>query len=123
MQNKSNTAVSVFHISMDDEKLGIKPQVLVSMYQWLDSRARQIAPENVRSEIQIMQDGRVKTRFNITVSDRMTPHLVAAIQQKLENESSIGLRTYFQNLQQQLLVQLFDSQEKTGSNKNPYLTF
>lgn len=99
---------AIFHVSMDDDgKLGLKPEVLTGMYQWIDSRAKELAPENLRSQLRITQDGRVKTKYNIAVSDSMTPHLVAAIQQKLEGNSSIGLRTYFQKLQEQLMAQMF----------------
>lgn len=98
---------STYHVTMDDEKLGVKPEVLVGMYTAIDSKARQLAPQEIRNELVISQDGRIKSRFYIRVSDRMAPHLIAAIQQQADSESGIGMKSYFYRLQEQVMSQMF----------------
>lgn len=99
--------ISTYHVTMDDDKLGVKPEVLVGMYTAIDAKARQLAPQEIRNELVITQDGRIKSRFYIRVSDRMAPHLIAAIQQQADSESGIGMRSYFYRLQEQIMSQMF----------------
>ena len=42
MQNQQ-----VYHVTMDDDKLGLKPEVLAGMYASIDANARQLAPQEV----------------------------------------------------------------------------
>jgi len=99
--------ISTYHVTMDDDKIGVKPETLVGMYTAIDAKARQMAPQDVRRELIISQDGRIKTRFYIQVSNRMAPHLIAAIQQQAESESGIGMKSYFYKLQEQVMSQMF----------------
>lgn len=99
--------ISTYHVTMDDDKLGVKPEALVGMYAAIDAKARQMAPQDVRRELIISQDGRIKTRFYIQVSNRMAPHFIAAIQQQAESESWIGMKSYFYKLQEQVMSQMF----------------
>jgi hypothetical protein len=92
---------------MDDDKLGVKPEVLVGMYKAIDSKARQLAPQEIKNELAISHDGRIKTKFYIRVSDRMAPHLIAAVQQQAESETGIGIKSYFYKLQEQIMSQMF----------------
>ena len=107
MMQNSPPVVSTYHITMDDDKLGIKPDLLVGMYSAIDGKAKQMAPQNVRGELAISQDGKIKTKFYITVSNRMAPFLITAVQQHTDSEYGIGLRTYFQKLQEQVMAQMF----------------
>ncbi|AFU58363.1 hypothetical protein Ngar_c14270 [Candidatus Nitrososphaera gargensis Ga9.2] len=103
-----NQGISTYHVTMDDsDKLGVKPEVLVSMYTAIDAKARQLAPQDFKRELVISQDGRIKSRFYIRVSNRMAPHLIAAIQQQADSESGIGMKSYFYKLQEQLMSQMF----------------
>lgn len=108
--------VSTYHVTMDDDKLELKPDFLVKMYTAIDSKARQLAPQNVRNELAISQDGRIKTKFYITVSNRMAPHFINAVQQQINIESGIGLRSYLVKLQEQVMSQLFGAQEQGAIN-------
>lgn len=99
--------ISTYHVTMDDDKIGVKPETIVGMYTDIDAKARQMAPQDVRRELIISQDGRIKTRFYIQVSNRMAPHLIAAIQQQAESESGIGMKSYFYKLQEQVMSQMF----------------
>jgi hypothetical protein len=92
---------------MEDDRLGVKPEALVGMYKAVDARARQLAPQEIRNELVISQDGRIKTRFYVQVSDRMAPHLIAAIQQQADSETGIGMKSYFYKLQEQIMTQMF----------------
>jgi hypothetical protein len=113
MQN--SPVVSTYHITMDDDKLGIKPDFLVGMYSAIDEKAKQLAPQNVRGELVISQDGKIKTRFYIAVSNRMAPFLITAVQQHTDSEYGIGLRTYFHKLQEQVMAQMFGNEGQTSS--------
>jgi hypothetical protein len=104
---KQQRVSSTYHVTMDDDKLGIKPEVLVGMYNVIDSKARQLAPEETRSELAISQDGRNKTKFYVAVSSRMAPYFIAAIQQHVDSDYGIGLRSYFHKLQEQIMSQMF----------------
>jgi hypothetical protein len=99
--------ISTYHVTMDDDKLGVKPEVLVGMYTAIDAKARQLAPQEVKNELVISQDGKIKSRFYIRVSDKMAPHLIAAIQQQADSESGIGMRSYFYRLQEQIMSKMF----------------
>jgi hypothetical protein len=104
--------MSTYHITMDDERIEVKPEVLVGMYSSIDIKARQLAPQNVKRELIISQDGRIKNRFHLQVSNRMAPHLISAIQQHVDSESGIGVKSYFYKLQEQIMAQLLGPQEQ-----------
>jgi hypothetical protein len=102
MQNQE-----IYHVIMDDDKLGLKPEVLASMYSSIDAGARQLAPQDVKRELAISQDGRIKTMFHIQVSSRMAPHLIAAIQQQADAQQGMALKSYFYKLQERVMAQMF----------------
>jgi len=116
LQMMQSEKVSTYHVTVDDDKLGVKPEFLVSMYAAMDSKARQIAPENVKNELAISQDGRIKTKFYIVVSSRMAPHLINAIQQQINAQQGQGLRSYLSKLQEQVMSQMFGPQEQGSIN-------
>lgn len=99
--------ISTYHVTMDDDKLGVKPEVLVDMYTAIDTTAKQFAPHDVKNELLVYQDGRIKSRFHIQVSSRMAPHLISAIQQQADMQHGIGLKSYFYKLQEQVMSQMF----------------
>lgn len=99
--------ISTYHVTMDDDKLGLKPEVLVGMYTAIDAKAKQLAPHDVKNELLVYQDGRIKSKFHIQVSSRMGPHLISAIQQQVETQQGIGLKSYFYKLQEQVMSQMF----------------
>ncbi|MEO9294551.1 MAG: hypothetical protein ABI347_03010 [Nitrososphaera sp.] len=106
--------VNTYHLTMDDEKCEIKPETLFKIYAAIESQAKQAAPPSINQEIRIAQDGKIKTRFYITVSDRMAPHLVAAVQKQI-GEYGVGLKSYFYKLQEQLMAQMFAGAKDTIS--------
>jgi hypothetical protein len=106
--------VSTYNIIMDDDKLGLKPQIVFDMYSDIYSKARDMAEKEVRNELRITQDGRVKTRFYIQVSDRMAPHLLSATQKQAERVDG-SAKAYFYKLQSQLMAQMFGPQESAAT--------
>lgn len=109
--------ILTYHVTMDDDKLGVKPETLVGIYTSIDAKARQMAPQEIRRELIISQDGRMKTKFYIQVSNRMATHLIAAIQQQAVSESGIGMKSYFYRLQEQVMSEMFSSVEQTSFPK------
>lgn len=102
MQNQE-----IYRVTIEGDKLGVKPEVLAGMYTSIGAGARQLAPQDIKKELAIAQDGRVKSTFHIQVSSRMAPHLIAAIQKQAESQEGIGLRSYFYKLQEQVMAQMF----------------
>ena len=97
---------------MEDDKLGVKPEVLVGMYLAINTSAEQLAPPEVRQELRISQDGKIKSKFYVQVSSRMAPYLIEAIQKQADSQVGIGLKSYFYKLQEQIMSQLLGSQEQ-----------
>ncbi|MEO9363734.1 MAG: hypothetical protein ABI348_07525 [Nitrososphaera sp.] len=105
-------AAATYHVTMDDEKLGVKPEILFRIYGQIEAQAKDSAPVQIRNELRISQDARIKTRFYIAVSDRMAQHLIAAVQKQASGDAT-GLRSYFYKLQEQLMAQMFAGAKDT----------
>lgn len=105
-----------FNVTMDDDKLGVKPEVLFKLYSRIDASAREMAPADIRHELRISQNPRIKTRFEILVSDRMAPFLIKAVQQQTDAEYGMGLKSYFYKLQEQIMTQLLGPLDQTTFN-------
>jgi hypothetical protein len=104
--------IITYNITMDDEKAEIKPEVLFKIYGSMEAQAKQAAPPAISHELRISQDARIKTRFYVVVSDRMAPHLLAAMQKQL-GTYGVGLKSYFYKLQEQLMAQMFAGAKDT----------
>jgi hypothetical protein len=99
-----------------EDKLELKPEFLVSLYEGIDSKARQLAPQYNKNELTISQDGRIKTRFYVVVSNRMAPHFITAIQQQIDLENGLGLRCYLVKLQEQVMSKLLGDHDQRPIN-------
>jgi hypothetical protein len=97
---------------MDDEKLGVKPEILFRIYGQIEAQAKDSAPAQIRNELRISQDARIKTRFYIAVSDRMAQYLIGAVQKQASGDAT-GLMSYFYKLQEQLMAQMFAGAKDT----------
>lgn len=102
-----NQRILTYLVTMEDDKLEVDPKVLAEMYSAIDVKARQLATEEIKRELIILQDGRIKSKFHIQVSNRMAPFLITAIQDRAESEISIGMKSYFYKLEEQIMAQLF----------------
>jgi hypothetical protein len=112
MQGPATTATKTYHITMDDEKLGVKPEILFRIYGQIEAEAKESAPAEIRAELRIAQDAKIKTRFYIAVSDRMAQHLMSVVQKHASGDA-VGLRSYFYKLQEHLMAQLFAGAKDT----------
>ncbi len=97
---------------MDDERLGVKPEILFRIYGQIETQAKDSAPAQVRNELRISQDAKIKTRFYIAVSDNMAQYLIASVQKQASGDAS-GLRSYFYKLQEHLMGQMFAGAKDT----------
>lgn len=107
---------TTYHVTMDDDKLGLKPGFFIELYSKILSETIDSAPSSIRKEIAVLQDGTIKTKFNIAVSSRMAPYLINTIQQRINEEKGIGLRSYLCKLQEQVMHEIFASQRQTPIN-------
>ena len=96
-----------YNLTMDEEKIQLKPDTLFKLYGVIYEQAKQAADAGIRHELRISQDGRIKTRFYLTVSERMATHLLTAVQKQAESNYGMELKSYLHKLQQQLMTQMF----------------
>src|SRR2546426_12148269 len=97
--------VNIYHLTMDDEKAEIKPETLFKIYAAIEAEAKQAAPPPINQELRITQDARIKTRFYITVSDRMAPHLVSAGQKQI-GAYGVRVKSDFYKVREERLGQM-----------------
>jgi hypothetical protein len=98
---------TIHHIMMDDENLGLKPDFFIILYKNILSDAMSSAPSSIRNEIEVLQDGKTRTKFKIIVSSKMAPYLISAIQRQISREKGVSLRSYLCKLQEQLMSEMF----------------
>lgn len=99
--------MTTYNITMDEENLGLKPETLLNIYRTIESDAKQAAPAAIRHDLVISRDARISTRFYIAVSDRMSTHLISAVQKQTLTEYGVGLKPYLYKLQERLMSQMF----------------
>lgn len=115
---EKSDSIAVYHISMESgNELGVKNEFLLAAYSSIDEKARQLAPQEIRDQLLISQDPRVKTTFHVKVSNRMAPYLINAIQQQNDSGYGIALRSYFYRFQEAIMAQMFSNVEQTSFPK------
>jgi len=103
-------SIAVYHISMESgNELGVKNEFLLAAHNSIDEKAKQLAPQEIRNQLLISQDPRVKTTFHVKVSNRMAPYLINAIEQQNDSGYGIALRSYFYRFQEAIMAQMFAS--------------
>jgi hypothetical protein len=66
---EKNEPSATYDVTMENgNEVGVRTDFLVRLYGAIDSRARQLAPAEIRNELLISQDGNVKTTFRVKVS-------------------------------------------------------
>ena len=97
-----------YHIYAEaDDRLGIKLPVLTNMYTQIETKAKQLSGPQFQNELLIQRTGPDGKRFQIMVSDRMAPHLLASIQETINQIGGASVRAHFQGLQESLMKQMF----------------
>ena len=102
-----NSKNQTYHITMETDRLGIKPAVLISIYSEIDSRAKKLSGGQQQNELQITSEGKDANRFHIAVTERMAPNLISSVQEIINETTGIELRSHFQRLQELLMAEMF----------------
>lgn len=81
---------------------GLVPEALATWYLIVQSRAREVCPEDLRDKIIIEQDPILPMKFKLNISKRTVPFVVSAIEQSLP-EMPYSTRLYFEKVQEIIL--------------------
>ena len=81
---------------------GLDPVALANWYSIVQSRARELSPEELREKIVVEQDPIVMMKFKLNISKRTLPYIVSAIQQTLP-EMPYSTRLYFEKVEEIIL--------------------
>ncbi|MEM2760121.1 MAG: hypothetical protein QXU32_10610 [Nitrososphaerales archaeon] len=81
---------------------GLLPEVLANWYSIVQSRAREICPEDLKLKIKVEQDPILHMKFKLNISKRTVPFVISAIEQTLP-EMPYSTRLYFEKVQEIIL--------------------
>lgn len=81
---------------------GLDPRVLATWYIIVQSRARELCPEELRERIIVEQDPILTLKFRLNISKRTVPFVISAIEQSLP-EMPYSTRLYFEKVQEIIL--------------------
>ena len=81
---------------------GLDPTLLANWYSVVQSRARELSPEELREKIVVEQDPILMMKFRLSISKRTVPFVISAIDQTLP-EMPYSTRMYFEKVQEIIL--------------------
>lgn len=81
---------------------GLDPALLANWYNIVQSRARELSPEELREKIIVEQDPILMMKFRLSISKRTVPFVMSAIDQSLP-EMPYSTRMYFEKVQEIIL--------------------
>ncbi len=81
---------------------GLDPVALANWYSIVQSRARELSPEELREKIVVEQDPILMMKFKLNISKRTVPFIVSAIEQTLP-EMPYSTRLYFEKVEEIIL--------------------
>ena len=81
---------------------GLDPTLLANWYSVVQSRARELSPEELREKIIVEQDPILMMKFRLSISKRTVPFVMSAIDQTLP-EMPYSTRMYFEKVQEIIL--------------------
>ena len=81
---------------------GLDPTLLANWYSVVQSRARELSPEELREKIIVEQDPILMMKFRLSISKRTVPFVISAIDQTLP-EMPYSTRMYFEKVQEIIL--------------------
>jgi hypothetical protein len=87
---------------------GLDPKSLANWYAVVQSRAREICPEELREKIKVEQDSILSMKFKLDISKRAVPFVVNAIEDSLP-EMPYSTRLYFEKVQEIILQEFANS--------------
>jgi hypothetical protein len=109
MQSDTTSSAAITVTMETGNELGVKTDFLVASYSSIYGSAINSAPKSIGNELEIVQDGKVKSTFHIRVSGRMAPYLIKAVQDQNQPGYGVVLKSYFHRLQEQVMAQLFSN--------------
>ena len=98
---ESSLAMKINNIIKDMQD-GLDPEVLANWYSVVQSRARELCPEDLCEKINVEQDSILAMKFKLNISKRTVPFVVSAIEQTLP-EMPYSTRLYFEKVQEIIL--------------------
>ncbi|MGH9934575.1 MAG: hypothetical protein ACRD3Z_05605 [Nitrososphaerales archaeon] len=98
---ESSLAMKINNIIKDMQD-GLDPEVLANWYSIVQSRARELSPEELREKIIVEQDPILMMKFRLSISKRTVPFVISAIDQTL-SEMPYSTRMYFEKVQEIIL--------------------
>ncbi len=81
---------------------GLDPTLLANWYSIVQSKARELSPEELREKIIVEQDPILMMKFRLSISKRTVPFVISAIDQTLP-EMPYSTRMYFEKVQEIIL--------------------
>jgi len=81
---------------------GLDPEVLANWYRIVQSRARELCPDDLREKINVEQDAILSMKFKLSISKRTVPFVISAIEQTLP-EMPYSTKLYFEKVQEIIL--------------------
>ncbi len=104
---ESSLAMKINNIIKDMQD-GLDPLVLANWYCIVQSRSRELCPEDLCEKITVEQDPILAMKFKLGISKRTVPFVISAIEQTLP-EMPYSTRLYFEKVEEIIL------QEFTGA--------
>ena len=87
---------------------GLVPEILANWYGIVQSRARELCPEDLRDKIIVEQDPVLPMKFKLDISKRTVSFVISAIEQTLP-EMPYSTRLYFEKVQEIILQEFTKS--------------
>ncbi len=98
---ESSLAIKINNIIKEMQD-GLDPALLANWYNIVQSRARELSPEELREKIIVEQDPILMMKFRLSISKRTVPFVMSAIDQSLP-EMPYSTRMYFEKVQEIIL--------------------
>lgn len=84
---------------IEDIKHGLDPDVLAYWYDVIESEAKALCPEELKSTISVRRDPIITLKFELRSSIRAVPFIIEAIENNLPS-MPFATRLYFQKLEE-----------------------
>lgn len=85
--------------TIHDISVGLEPDMLANWYNIIVAQAKEIAPERLKSSIEVEQDPVLWMKFRITCSRRAISYVIEAIESNL-SQMPFATRLYFQKVEE-----------------------
>jgi len=93
---------------IEDVKHGLDPEVISSWFKVIEEEAKRLAPEELKDKIKVHQDPVLLMKFNLTLSKRVIPYFMEAIERNLK-DMPFATRLYFQKVEEIIEEELLKS--------------